>query len=130
MRGRVCPKCKRRTMIYVHALKLSWCTNSECKHEDTHSSYEEHMKEYPKTAPNSKDVFERIPGLVGLISKQLVPTEEMLATGLHAIAVEERVEQGYIERQAVPLFEELPEESQDVYRVIARFIIKCFVPKA
>lgn len=114
-------------MIYVHPLKLSWCTNSECKHEDTHSSYEEHMKEYPKMAPNSKDIFERIP-MLSLISKQDF-TEKNLAVGLHAIAVEERVEQGHIERQAIPLFEELPEESQDVYRVLARFIIKCFVPK-
>ena len=116
-------------MIYVHGLYLSWCTNTECDFEAKDSTYEKHCEKYPKTAPNSKDVFERIPGLVGLISKQLVPTEEVLATGLHAIAVEERVEQGYIERAAVPLFEELPEESQDVYRVIARFIMKCFVPK-
>jgi len=116
-------------VIYVDGLKLSWCTNPECKHEATHPSYEEHMKVYPKMAPNSKDVFERIPGLGCLVSKQVSLTEQTLAIGLHAIAREERVEQGHIQRQAVPLFEELPEESQDVYRVIARFIMKCFVPK-
>jgi len=116
-------------MIYVHALKLSWCTNSECKHEDTHSSYEEHMKEYPKVAPNSKEVFDKIPGLPGLVSKKVVLTEEILAIGLHAISAEERIEQGYIQRQAAPPFEGLQEESQDVYRVLARFIMKYFVPK-
>jgi len=129
MKGRVCPKCGRRTVIYVHGLKLSWCTNSECKHEDIHSSYEEHMKAYPKKTLDMKDVFEKIPGITGLISKRVNLTEDILALGLHAIATEERIEQGYIERQEVPPFSELPEEPQDVYRVIARFIIKCFVPK-
>lgn len=130
MRGRVCPKCRRRTLIYVHGLYLSWCTNTECDFEAKDSTYKKHCEKYPKIAPNSKDVFEKIPGLPGLVSKQFHLDAETLAIGLHAISVEERIEQGYIQRQETPPFEELQEESQDVYRVLARFIMKYFVPKA
>jgi len=129
VRGRVCPKCRRRTLIYIHGCYLSYCTNKECDFEAKDSTYEKHCEKYPRIAPNSKDVFDRIPGLLGLVSKEVVLTEEILAIGLHAISAEERIEQGYIQRQATPPFEELQEESQDVYRVLARFIMKYFVPK-
>ncbi|MCK4497296.1 MAG: hypothetical protein KAU24_03815 [Candidatus Aenigmarchaeota archaeon] len=129
MRGRVCPRCRRRTLIYIHGCSLSYCTNKECDFEAKNSTYEKYCEKYPRMAPNSRDVFDRIPGLLGLVSKEVVLTEEILAIGLHAISVEERIEQGYIQRQVTPPFEELQEESQDVYRVLARFIMKYFVSK-
>lgn len=129
MRGRVCPKCRIRTLIYIHECCLSYCTNKECDFEAKNSTYEEHCEKYPRIAPNSTDSFESILGLPELITKNFPLDEETLAVGLHAVSVEERIEQGYIQRQAAPPFKELQEESQDVYRVLARFVMKYFVPK-
>jgi hypothetical protein len=75
------------------------------------------------------DVFDRVPGLMSLVSHRADFTTESLAIGLHAIALEERIEQGHIIREQAPSFAELQEESQDVYRVIARFIKKYYVPR-
>ena len=77
MRGRVCPTCRRRTLIHIDGCHLSFCTNKECDFEAKNSTYEKHCEKYPRIAPNSKDVFDRIPGLLGLVSKEVVLTEEI-----------------------------------------------------
>lgn len=116
-------------MIYVHGLNLSHCTNKECDFAAKNNTYEEHCEKYPERALDTRDSWEKIPGLVELVSKNFPLAEETLAIGLHAIAVEERIEQGYLKREKSPVFDELEGETQDVYRVIARFIVKFFEPK-